>query len=250
MSLTINGSTGSIIGTLPAGMIMYFANTTVPQGWFQCDGSAKSRTNYVDLFNAIGTVYGAGDGATTFNIPDFRGQFLRGWASNTTTVAVFTGTINSTTLTVATQPTGTLRIGQVLSGTGVVAGTVILSQLTGTTGGIGTYSVSAPAQTVASTTITASVPDAGRTIGSNQYDAARRIIGTLNTSVLGSFGTFVNNDSTYSGVFSTSGALSDRPQGAAGTGSRTTLSLDSAQVVTPSTEGRPVNAAVMICIKY
>lgn len=82
MSLTINGSTGSIIGTLPAGMVMYFANSTVPQGWLKCNGAAISRTNYPELFSAIGTVYGVGDGSTTFNLPDLRGQFVRGWADN------------------------------------------------------------------------------------------------------------------------------------------------------------------------
>ena len=43
-----------------------------------CDGSAVSRTAYASLFAAIGTNYGAGDGSSTFNVPDLRGQFLRG----------------------------------------------------------------------------------------------------------------------------------------------------------------------------
>ena len=50
----------------------------VPAGWLHCHGQAVSRTDYADLFAAIGTVYGAGDGSTTFNVPDFRGSFLRG----------------------------------------------------------------------------------------------------------------------------------------------------------------------------
>lgn len=61
----------------PAGMISFFANSSPPSGWLRCDGSAVSRTTYSDLFAAIGTLYGAGDGSTTFNIPDLRGEFIR-----------------------------------------------------------------------------------------------------------------------------------------------------------------------------
>ncbi|MBO7344489.1 MAG: tail fiber protein [Clostridia bacterium] len=52
------------------GMIKPFAGTTVPTGYLLCDGSAVSRTTYADLFAAIGTTYGSGDGSTTFNIPN------------------------------------------------------------------------------------------------------------------------------------------------------------------------------------
>ncbi|MFQ6744812.1 MAG: phage tail protein [Alphaproteobacteria bacterium] len=51
------------------GMVMAFAGTTAPTGWLKCDGSAISRTTYADLFEAIGTKYGTGDGSTTFNLP-------------------------------------------------------------------------------------------------------------------------------------------------------------------------------------
>lgn len=67
---------------LPAGMISAFAMPTAPTGWLACNGQAISRQTYADLFAAIGTMYGAGDGATTFNIPDYRGYFLRGWDNN------------------------------------------------------------------------------------------------------------------------------------------------------------------------
>lgn len=53
----------------PAGMVSAFAGKTAPSGWLKCDGSAISRTLYADLFAAIGTQYGAGDGSTTFNLP-------------------------------------------------------------------------------------------------------------------------------------------------------------------------------------
>lgn len=60
------------------GFIKPFAGNTVPDGYLYCDGSAVSRTTYSELFAAIGTIYGAGDGSTTFNVPDLRGYFLRG----------------------------------------------------------------------------------------------------------------------------------------------------------------------------
>jgi len=50
-----------------------------PDGWRACSGQAVSRTTYAALFAAIGTEYGVGDGSTTFDLPDLRGEFLRGW---------------------------------------------------------------------------------------------------------------------------------------------------------------------------
>ena len=47
------------------------------EGWILCDGRAVSRTDYSDLFEAIGTQYGEGDGTTTFNVPNYRGKFLQ-----------------------------------------------------------------------------------------------------------------------------------------------------------------------------
>jgi hypothetical protein len=60
-------------------MIAEFATTAPPTGYLVCDGTPKSRAAYPDLFAAIGTTWGVGDGSTTFNIPDFRGVFRRGW---------------------------------------------------------------------------------------------------------------------------------------------------------------------------
>lgn len=63
----------------PSGAVMAFAMTTVPTGWLECNGEAISRTVYPGLFDTIGTRYGAGNGTTTFNLPDLRGMFVRGW---------------------------------------------------------------------------------------------------------------------------------------------------------------------------
>lgn len=59
---------------LPVGSIVLTARTTAATGYLMADGSAVSRTTYADLFTAIGTTYGAGDGSTTFNLPDLRGR--------------------------------------------------------------------------------------------------------------------------------------------------------------------------------
>lgn len=55
--------------TIPAGLITTYAGKTPPAGWLICDGAAISRTTYSELFNRIGTIYGAGDGNSTFNVP-------------------------------------------------------------------------------------------------------------------------------------------------------------------------------------
>ena len=52
-------------------------------GYLICNGAAVSRTTYADLFSVLGTTYGSGDGSTTFNLPDFRGDFIRGYLSGT-----------------------------------------------------------------------------------------------------------------------------------------------------------------------
>jgi phage-related tail fiber protein len=61
------------------GMVGMFLTNTAPAGWLKANGAAVSRTVYADLFARIGTIGGAGDGVTTFNVPDLRGEFLRGW---------------------------------------------------------------------------------------------------------------------------------------------------------------------------
>lgn len=64
---------------MPPGAIQRFAMPTPPAGWLKANGQAVSRTLYADLFAAIGTTWGAGDGSTTFNVPELRGEFERNW---------------------------------------------------------------------------------------------------------------------------------------------------------------------------
>jgi microcystin-dependent protein len=76
---TVDGIDSAALIT-PPGTVVAFAGPAgrVPSGWFLCDGRPLSRTQYANLFNAIGVFHGIGDGTTTFNIPDYRGRFLRG----------------------------------------------------------------------------------------------------------------------------------------------------------------------------
>jgi microcystin-dependent protein len=63
----------------PAGTVIWTARSSAPTGYLKANGAAVSRSTYATLFSAIGTFYGAGDGSTTFNLPDLRGEFVRGW---------------------------------------------------------------------------------------------------------------------------------------------------------------------------
>ena len=72
-------NTDDLLGMVPSGTVLYFAGETAPAGWLKANGAAVSRTAYAALFAAIGTTYGLGDGRSTFNLPDLRGEFIRGW---------------------------------------------------------------------------------------------------------------------------------------------------------------------------
>lgn len=66
-------SSGSITGS-----IVSFTGSAIPAGYLACDGSQVSRTTYAELFGTVNTLFGSGNGSTTFHIPDLRGRFLRG----------------------------------------------------------------------------------------------------------------------------------------------------------------------------
>ncbi|MER6144711.1 phage tail protein [Streptomyces sparsogenes] len=73
--IPVNGVlVGSIVGY--GGIVS--GNSQAPAGWLLCDGTEVSRTTYADLFQVIGTQHGGGNGTSTFNLPDHRGQFQRG----------------------------------------------------------------------------------------------------------------------------------------------------------------------------
>ena len=80
----------SSVTLVPTGAVMPFAMNSAPSGWLAANGSAVSRTTYAALFAAIGTTYGAGNGSTTFTLPDLRGYFVRGSGTNSDGVAAGT----------------------------------------------------------------------------------------------------------------------------------------------------------------
>ena len=65
-------------GGFPSGAMIAFAGKSVPDGWLLCNGALVSRTTYAKLFAAIGTAWGAGDGSTTFKLPDADGRVMQG----------------------------------------------------------------------------------------------------------------------------------------------------------------------------
>lgn len=124
-------------GGVPTASVQAFAGSTAPSGWLLCAGQAVSRSTYADLFAAIGTTYGAGDGSTTFGLPDLRGRVIAGeddmggTAANRLQVSTtITTTASSTSATVGSA-TG-LAIGMRVTTANVPAGTTITA-ISGTT---------------------------------------------------------------------------------------------------------------------
>lgn len=107
------GSTGAWrstplpVGGLPAGSIMAWGTNTPPANWLIADGSAVSRSVYSSLFAVIGTQYGAGDGTTTFNLPDLRGRVPVGRNAATFGTLGATGGSETNTLTANNLPAHT-----------------------------------------------------------------------------------------------------------------------------------------------
>lgn len=77
---TVAPAATATTSSMPSGAILPFGGTLVPDGFLLCDGKAVSRNDFKNLFKAIGTAFGQGDGATTFNVPNTAGMFLRGIA--------------------------------------------------------------------------------------------------------------------------------------------------------------------------
>ena len=132
--LNAAGTIDPSFGGAPAGVVLPFAGAAAPAGWLLCGGQEVSRTTYAALYAAIGTTYGAGDGSTTFNLPDCRERILAGKgdmggasASNrlqrsktvnfTSGNPVISGIVN----------TGNLHVGMQAYHASIPAGTTILS---------------------------------------------------------------------------------------------------------------------------
>ena len=127
------------VGT-PSGAVMAFAMNSAPAGWLAADGSNVNRTTYAALFSAIGTTYGAGDGSTTFALPDLRGYFVRGSGTNSDSTAAGTfgvkqaDDLKSHTHTYTDQVQVSVGVFNTAGGTGQ-DGATDLGRTTGSTGG-------------------------------------------------------------------------------------------------------------------
>ena len=120
----------------PTGSVYTFAGSTVPTGWLKCNGALLSRTTYASLFAVIGTTYGAGDGSTTFALPDLRGEFVRGADDGR---GVDAGRVFGSAQSDAVQAwtaTVTLQRGQVNS-TEIYSGAISMGATSGSTTGPG-----------------------------------------------------------------------------------------------------------------
>lgn len=102
--------------SFPTGSVLAFAGTTAPTGWALCAGQTVSRTEFASIFNVIGTTYGAGDGSTTFVLPDYRGRV----------------------------PVGMDNMGGVAANRMTTAGSGVNGQALGATGGAQTHTLSTP----------------------------------------------------------------------------------------------------------
>lgn len=76
--MAIGSALSGATGTVPVGSVTAFAGANAPAGWLLCAGQTVSRSQYATLFSVIGTTHGAGDGSTTFALPDLRGRVIAG----------------------------------------------------------------------------------------------------------------------------------------------------------------------------
>lgn len=215
-------------GTVPAGTVSAFAGATSPAGYLLCDGGAISRNIYSDLYAAIGTAYGVGDGSTTFNLPDLRGEFIRGLDNGRgidNDSFTFQATTTNGSANVTNADTTGLVAGMSITGTGIPANTTILS-VTNTT----TFVLSANATATGNfVSLTVSL---ARSLGSFQNDQFQ-----LHTHKYARLSNAVNSGSP------TTAAISDWE------GVGNVQSTDNPQPVGGS-ETRPRNIAMNYIIKF
>ena len=93
------------VDLVPVGGILWYAKNGIPNGYLKCDGSAIRRTDYARLFSIIGTVFGSGDGRTTFLLPNLSAKFIRGAGNSGSYTATFGNTQEATCLN-SQEPSG------------------------------------------------------------------------------------------------------------------------------------------------
>jgi microcystin-dependent protein len=211
---------------VPAGMIVEFATATPPSGYLVCDGTPKSRTAYADLFAAIGTVWGAGDGSTTFNVPDLRGVFRRGWDAGR---GIDTGRAFATSQAsqnLSHQHGGTTNGGgtHIHTGSTSGAGNHIHG---GSTGAAGDHQHTVPAMNGPALPVSPGFPNfVSQPSGVNATSVAGNHAHSITTDAAGghSHDVNINANGEHNHVFSTS--------------------------LAGGTESRPINVTTLVCIKF
>ena len=195
--INISGSAG------PVGSVIMFAASTPPSGYLIANGAEVSRTTYAGLYAVIGTTFGDGDGSLTFNLPDMRGYFARGWDS-TGTVDKNISHQDGTTTVSSTSVTGLitkyLKAGMSVSGPGVPAATTISSISNSTDIDLSAAVVAISGTTTnASTSITGISSTVGIVVGSTITGTgipASTIVIAVNTST----SITISNNATASGT--------------------------------------------------
>ena len=111
-----------IVNRSEVGAIKPWTKTAAPAGYLLCDGSAVSRSTYADLFAVIASTYGAGDGSTTFNVPNLQGKMPQGYDGNTYNLAG-TGGANTVTVAVTNNQAATNASNHAVTVTGSISNT-------------------------------------------------------------------------------------------------------------------------------
>ena len=116
----VGGSGGVVSDTLPIGSTVEWYSNTIPDNWLLCNGQAVSRTDYPDLFAIIGTTYGEGDGANTFNLPNKKGRFALGLDTEDTDFNTLgkTGGEKTHQLTIEEMPAHDHELNELVAGHG------------------------------------------------------------------------------------------------------------------------------------
>jgi len=154
------GDATNMTGLLPSGVILPYGASASPTGFLLCNGQAVNRSTYSSLFAIVSSLYGNGDGSSTFNVPDLRGRFVAGWDAGTS---------------VLTSVTANMVLGSSIANTGgAQAITLAVAQM--------------PAHTHDITPMRQDSPRTGGGSG-NVYDA---ISGTVSTSSTGGDGAHSN----------------------------------------------------------
>jgi len=147
---SFSGTSITGLAGLNTGLIIPWSTTTAPSGFLECDGTAVSRTTYATLFAVVGTTYGAGNGSTTFNLPDLTDKTVvarstansktlaqTGGANTVTPTGNISGSTGSTTLTTQQIAAHTHTTGTAMFSGGVFSGTDYSYAGSGNTGSTG-----------------------------------------------------------------------------------------------------------------